>query len=131
VDFERDFPEMKGAPWCVEMVSADPDSPLMSSVVVYLNTARSTVFESLETGKGELVGLLRADVIRTIIASVLSSTAVDTATLEGAEDGTLGAEVRTWLESLDPDLERVVGTARETPQRFAGLVASAWSQTDG
>ena len=133
VDFAEVFrgKGMDDAPWFIEVHGAEVEAPLMNSVVVFLNTRRTKVHEALSEGDSELVGFLRADMIRTIATVVLTHGDVDVSDLEASEDGTLGAEVIGWLRSMGTEPGYMVEEAQTQPDRFAARVASTWGMSDG
>jgi len=129
VDLGDAFPGqgLEGAPWFIEMMDPSPDTPFLTSFVVFLNTRREEILLSLQRGTGDFVDLLQADIIRTVVhATLMAEVSIDAADLEDCEAGTLGAEVRSWLMMLGLSLAEGVRLVRQAPDRFAARVASTW-----
>ncbi|TXD37962.1 hypothetical protein FRC96_07925 [Lujinxingia vulgaris] len=131
--FSETFPGrgMKNAPWYVSIARSEPDAPFMSSVVVFVNTARQDVADALKNGSGPLERLLNADVVRTITTAVVNNESLGWEELEDSADGTLGAEVYRWLlhagnEAGHDTVEEMVQFVREEPHRFGAVCHSIW-----
>lgn len=130
LDFEQYFPRFADAPWYVEVPNANLSAPFQSSVILFVNSADKEICQRLETGDGPTVRLLRGDIVRSVLFSVLLNPDLEADVLLESEEGTLGAEVVQWLNSLESaePVEEIVRQLRDSPHKMGARIMSLWGK---
>lgn len=126
--FSEEFPDdvRRLAPWYLCWRSGAPDADFSSAVRLWINADLAVFMERFTTGDALTVQAVLGDVKEQIVSGTLET---EEFALDGDYgEGTVGAQVRYWIESAFPglDLDQVRGMLKQDRGRFsAALLASA------
>jgi hypothetical protein len=118
--------------WLVDCSAESPADPLISCVTLLLNSERQAFIdqlqnESLETGP--LRWAVRADVMASVLSSLLSNEYLDFDPMTPWPDGSLGAVASGWLLSMGIEgqaaIRRIADEISREPGRFRQRCQSA------
>lgn len=111
--------------WLVECSAESPEDPLLSTVSLQLNTDRQDFIDQLRAehpDTGLLRWTLRADVMASVLSTLLLSDEIGFDASSAYADGSLGSVACGWLSSLglegSSSIRRIREEIRREPGRF-------------
>jgi len=118
--------------WLVDCSADSPGDPLISCVTLLLNSERQAFIDQLQNeplDTGTLRWAVRADVMASVLSSLLGNEYLDFDLMTAWPDGSLGAVATGWLRSMgiegQTEIRRIADEIRREPGRFRQRCQSA------